>query len=115
MDIKKDVCCIGNQICPEGQYRPNIDRLNAAQSGARSLNIDHEIDYMLDELDDYYKSGLVQPTDWKLLTIFIGSNDICHSCTEVTSLPPIFGANIMTAIDRIRTSISHVLVQVSKF
>lgn len=88
--------------------------MNAAQSGARSLNIDHEIDYLLDQLDDHYKSGTIQRTDWKLLTFFVGSNDICHSCTEVTSLPNVFGANVLTSIDRIRENIPNVLVQISK-
>ncbi|KAI9481391.1 MAG: hypothetical protein EXX96DRAFT_481185 [Benjaminiella poitrasii] len=104
--------CFGNQICPQGQYRPKIDVLNAAQSGARSLNLDHELDYILDELDDLYKSGTVQRTDWKLLTLFIGSNDICHSCTQPTSLPTTFGVNILAAVERVRTSISNVLVQI---
>ncbi|KAI8368759.1 hypothetical protein BD560DRAFT_330800 [Blakeslea trispora] len=104
--------CFGNQLCPQGQYRPNIDRLNAAQSGARSLNLDHEIDYLLGELKDLYETGDAKPTDWKLLTVFIGSNDICHSCTEFTSLPPAFGINVMAAIDRIKKSMTHVLVQI---
>ncbi|KAI7899805.1 uncharacterized protein BX663DRAFT_532615 [Cokeromyces recurvatus] len=104
--------CFGNQICPKGQYRSKIDRLNAAQSGARSLNLNHEIDYLLDELDELYESGAVQRNDWKLLTFFIGSNDICHSCTEPTSLPNTFGINVLAAIERIRTSIPYVLVQI---
>ena len=105
---------LGNQMCPQGQYRPKIDRLNAAQSGARSLNLDHEIDYLLDQLEDLYDTGEVEPTDWKLLTVFIGSNDICHSCTEFTSLPTPFGVNVMAAIDRLKKSMTHVLIQISK-
>lgn len=104
----------GNQICPDGQYRPKIDVLNAAQSGARSLNLNHQIDYILDYLDEVYKAGGAKPTDWKLLTVFIGSNDICHSCTEITSLPPAFSVNVLAAIERIRTSMSNVLVQIGK-
>lgn len=106
--------CFGNQICPDGQYRSKIDVLNAAQSGARSLNLNHQLDYILGQLDDVYKTGLVTPTDWKLVTVFIGSNDICHSCTEVTSLPPAFGVNVLAAVERLRTSMSNVLVQISK-
>lgn len=105
---------IGNQICPDGQYRPSVDVLNAAQSGARSLNLDHEIDYIIDELEDLYKSGSAQPTDWKLVTVFIGSNDICHSCTEMTSLPPAFSVNVLAAIERLRTTMTNVLVQIGR-
>ncbi|KAI9362779.1 hypothetical protein BD770DRAFT_315966 [Pilaira anomala] len=104
--------CFGNQICPKGQYRPKIDVLNAAQSGARSLNLFHQLDYIEDELEELYESGLASPTDWKLLTFFIGSNDICHSCTEITSLPPAFSVNALAAVERIRTSMSNVLVQI---
>ncbi|KAI8646013.1 hypothetical protein BD408DRAFT_381327 [Parasitella parasitica] len=104
--------CFGNQICPDGQYRAKIDVLNAAQSGARSLNLNHQIDYLEGYLDGMYKAGAVKPTDWKLLTVFIGSNDICHSCTEITSLPPAFSVNVLAAIERIRTSMSNVLVQI---
>lgn len=102
----------GNQICPDGQYRPKIDGLNAAQSGARSLNLNHEIDYLEDQLTDLYKSGKAKPDDWKLLTVFIGSNDICHSCTQPTSLPPAFAVNVLAAVERIRTSMTNVLVQI---
>lgn len=106
--------CFGDEICPKGQYRESIDKMNAAQSGARSLNLDHEIDYLLERLDELYHDQQIQPTDWKLLTFFIGSNDICHSCTTPTSLPIPFAINAADAIDRIRKSIRNVLVQVGK-
>jgi phospholipase B1 len=77
--------------------------------------LNHQIDYLLDYLDQIYESGVVKPTDWKLLTVFIGSNDICHSCTEVTSLPPAFSVNVLAAIERIRTSVPNVLVQIGQF
>ncbi|KAI8968248.1 hypothetical protein BDF20DRAFT_908042 [Mycotypha africana] len=104
--------CFGNQICPPGQYRPKIDVLNAAQSGARSVNLNHEIDYLEDQLNDMYEKGTAKPTDWKLLTFFIGSNDICHSCTEPTSLPTPFAANVLAAIERIRATMTNILIQV---
>ncbi|GAA5801437.1 hypothetical protein HPULCUR_006883 [Helicostylum pulchrum] len=104
--------CFGNQVCPKGQYRSKLDVLNAAQSGARSLNLNHEIDYILDQLEEYYDAGEAKPTDWKLVTLFIGSNDLCHSCTQMTSLPPAFSVNALAAVERLRTSMTNVLVQV---
>lgn len=111
-NVFKKIYIVGNQICPKGQYRPKIDILNAAQSGARSLNLFHQLDYIENALKDLYESGRASPTDWKLLTFFIGSNDICHSCTEITSLPPAFSVNVLAAVERIRTSMSNVLVQI---
>lgn len=105
--------CFGDQFCPLGQYQSDIDRLNAAQSGARSLNlVNHEMDYLLKELNQAYDDNLVQPDDWKLLTIFIGSNDICHACTTSTSLPIPFTANLHATIERIRKTVRNVLVQI---
>ncbi|KAI7882061.1 hypothetical protein K492DRAFT_128088 [Lichtheimia hyalospora FSU 10163] len=92
--------CFGDEICPDGQYRESIDQMNAAQSGARSLNLNHEIDYLLERLDELYDNQQIQPSDWKLLTFFIGSNDICHSCTTPTSFPIPFSINVADAIDR---------------
>jgi phospholipase B1 len=106
---------LGNEICPKGQYRDDIDVLNAAQSGARSLNLDHQTSYLFDRLDEEYKIGRVKPTDWKLITVFIGSNDICHSCTEPTSLPLPFGANVWSTVETLRKSMTNTLVQISKF
>ena len=105
---------IGDEFCPDGQYKAEVDKLNAAQSGARSLNLNHEIDYVLDQLDDAYDANLIQPENWKLLTLFIGSNDICHSCTTLTSLPPPFLMNVAAAIERIRLTIRNVFVQIGK-
>lgn len=106
--------CYGQDLCPDFQYRPSIDYLNAAQSGARSENLDHELDYLLKQLEDAYQENLIQPSDWKLLTIFIGSNDICHSCTTPSALPTSFASNIQKALERIRLNIRNVLVQIGK-
>ncbi|KAI9301586.1 hypothetical protein BJ944DRAFT_271274 [Cunninghamella echinulata] len=104
--------CFGDGFCPIGQYRPSIDVLNAAQSGARSLNIDHELDYILKQLDKAYQDDRIKRTDWKLLTFFIGSNDLCHSCAVKSSLPGPFSIDVQLAIERIRLTIPYVLVQI---
>ncbi|KAI9322740.1 hypothetical protein BX666DRAFT_1849325 [Dichotomocladium elegans] len=103
--------CFGDQFCPYGQYRESIDVLNAAQSGARSLNLNHEIDYLLDRLEEYYRVGTLKPTDWKLLTFFIGSNDLCHACAVPTSLPIPFAVDVSAAIERISRTIRNVFIQ----
>ncbi|KAI9012647.1 hypothetical protein CLU79DRAFT_805829 [Phycomyces nitens] len=104
--------CFGPTFCPDGQYRPSIGVLNAAQSGARSANLDHEIDYLLEQLDDAYKAKTIQSTDWKLLTFFVGSNDMCHSCFVPASMPQTFSIDVLAAVERIRMTVPNVLVQI---
>ncbi|KAI8059301.1 hypothetical protein BC940DRAFT_282062 [Gongronella butleri] len=103
--------CFG-EFCPLGQYKPEIDQLNGAQSGARSMDINHELDYLLDQLDAAYKAKKLARTDWKLLTFFMGSNDLCHACAVNTSMPDPFGIDVQQAMERIRMNIPNVLVQV---
>lgn len=106
--------CYGQDFCPDFQYRSSIDYLNAAQSGAQSSNLDHELDYLLKQLEDAYDENLIQPSDWKLLTIFIGSNDVCHSCDTLSKQPTSFASNIQKALERIRLNVRNVLVQIGK-
>ncbi|KAI8333393.1 hypothetical protein BC941DRAFT_358009 [Chlamydoabsidia padenii] len=104
--------CFGDQFCPSGQYKPQIDGLNGAQSGARSVNLNHELDYLLKELNDAYNNNKIKRTDWKLLTFFIGSNDICHACVVNSSLPAPYAINVQSALERIRLNIPKVLIQI---
>ncbi|ORX44922.1 hypothetical protein DM01DRAFT_297161 [Hesseltinella vesiculosa] len=103
--------CFGD-FCPVGQYQPSIDQLNGAQSGARSMDLNHELDYLLGQLADAYKKNYIAVDDWKLLTFFIGSNDLCHACAVNTSLPGPFIVDVQNAIERIRNNIPYVLIQV---
>ncbi|KAG0185992.1 DnaJ (Hsp40), sub C, member 2 [Apophysomyces sp. BC1034] len=103
---------MGDTFCPLYQYRSSTDVLNSAQSGARSMNLDHELDYLLPQLEKAYKDGHIKKTDWKLMIVFIGSNDMCHSCTQTDSLPPAYAIDVLAAIDRVRRSVPNVLVQI---
>ncbi|KAI8994736.1 hypothetical protein BDB01DRAFT_714699 [Pilobolus umbonatus] len=103
--------CYGDGFCPRGQHREEIDRFNAALSGSRCSNLDGQIDYLVDQLDLAYESNNASINDWKLITIFIGSNDICHSCTVATSSPNNYEAYLLKAVDRIRNEIPNTIVQ----
>ena len=85
-----------NTVCPPHQYRPSEDVFNAAQSGAMVTDlVSHELEYLLDQLTNVRGKLNFQCTtsiilfhpqnkevdmknDWKLLTLFIGVNDICR-------------------------------------
>lgn len=54
--------------------------LDAAQSGAMVENlVTHELDYLISSIKSNSAINLTE--DWKLLTILIGANDLCASCT----------------------------------
>jgi len=56
-------------------------RLNAAISGARSVNLLEQAKWLVEQLNDK-KSGVDVQKDWKMLTIFIGGNDLCAFCDD---------------------------------
>lgn len=58
-------------------HNPPIDHLNAAQGMATSRAISAQTDYLIKQM---VQEGVDVEKDWKMLTIFIGANDICVSC-----------------------------------
>ncbi|KAL0093945.1 hypothetical protein F4703DRAFT_1903277 [Phycomyces blakesleeanus] len=102
--------CFG-PLCAPNQYKPSMDVLNAAQSGAMAPNLDDQVDYLLPAIKNL--PGVNYTHDWKLINIQIGSNDQCTYC-----LDPVFqslgaksyGENVVAAIERIRTTVPRVLI-----
>eukprot|EP00731_Ephydatia_muelleri_P026765 Em0018g865a len=85
-------------LCPPFQYEPQKDVFNSAQSGAMIPNlVTHEFDYLYAQLTSNPEVDMAN--DWKLLTVFVGINDLCLGlaifckytmklfCTPPTSLP----------------------------
>ncbi|KAK9760652.1 hypothetical protein K7432_015116 [Basidiobolus ranarum] len=101
--------CYG-PLCPPFQYRPEKDNLNAAQTGALSTNLATEVDYLLGRIKKY--PGIDIQNDWKLLTLQLGSNDLCQSCLDLFQFtgPDVYEKNIRAAIERVRKSIPRVVV-----
>jgi phospholipase B1 len=87
------------------------DIFNAAQSGAHSADLNHELDYLLQTVTQYTQTN---QSDWKLLNVFIGSNDLCAICEGGYRSPTEYGQNILAALERVRASLSNVFVNLSK-
>ncbi|ORZ01349.1 hypothetical protein BCR43DRAFT_502914 [Syncephalastrum racemosum] len=90
---------------------PEQDVLNAALSGALAMNLDDEIDYLVKEMKSL--RSVRYETDWKLITIQIGSNDLCSSCKspwEKYATPERFRFYVDKAIRRIQTEIPRTIV-----
>ncbi|KAJ3338205.1 hypothetical protein HDU93_009865 [Gonapodya sp. JEL0774] len=104
-------------LCPPFQYRPKLDRFNAAQSGAVVSNLMHELaDYLVPMVQADKNVNLEE--DWKLLTLFIMSNDLCLSCNPTSPLPPtwlspeLFSAHLERTLLYTRSMLPRTLVNV---
>jgi len=101
-------------LCLPTEYHPEQDVLNAAQSGAIVANLPtHQMDYLLKELKA--NPAINMKEDWKLLTIFIGANDLCSSCLNKTYLEPDeYAKHLFDTLERVRMNIPRVFVQLAE-
>jgi phospholipase B1 len=89
--------------------------LNVAKSGARSYEMVEQADLLLDRLKN--EKLCDWNNDWKLITFFVGGNDLCDFCTDLTKHDPVnFVGWIRSTLDRLynanlpRTLVNLVLV-----
>ncbi|QRV92999.1 GDSL-like lipase/acylhydrolase family protein [Ceratobasidium sp. AG-Ba] len=105
--------CFG-PICPIGPlgWNPNVDQLNAAQSGALASNLLHEVrDYLVPQV----KARGIAANRFKYLSFQIGSNDLCQLCLAADALlgpgtQSDFEGNIRETLEYVRTNIPNTLV-----
>jgi len=82
-------------------------RLNVAVTGARSYDLQAQVDLLLNKLQDF------PPTDWKLLTFFIGGNDLCDACGDKPRYSPAnYRANVESALDSLKQQLRNLFVNV---
>ncbi|KAI7882801.1 uncharacterized protein EV154DRAFT_545536 [Mucor mucedo] len=96
-----------------GLYYEDKDYLNAAQTGAMAMNLNHELNYLLPNLKDPTVVGTSAEHDWKMISIAVGSNDICRSCSEefdAATTADLYAHHIETAIQRIQSEVSNVII-----
>ncbi|CAF1089174.1 unnamed protein product [Rotaria sordida] len=61
--------------------------LNVAKSGARSYDMVDQVHLLLNRLKNEKLCDL--NNDWKLITLFIGGNDLCDFCKDLTKYDPV--------------------------
>ncbi|XP_066506519.1 phospholipase B1, membrane-associated [Hoplias malabaricus] len=87
--------------------RPN--GLNMAVSGAKASHIPGQVRDLTDILKNSTSVDFMQ--DWKLVTLFIGGNDLCSYCSDRDSLSPKnYIGHIREALDIIYNEVPRVLV-----
>ena len=98
-------------LCPPFQYEPQKDVFNAAQSGAMVPNlVTHEFDYLYTQLTSNPEVDMAN--DWKLLTVFVGANDLCLGCSGMfpTLTADDYYIHLMEVLEEVRTKIPKVFV-----
>eukprot|EP00817_Percolomonadidae_sp_ATCC50343_P000975 CAMPEP_0117420510 /NCGR_PEP_ID=MMETSP0758-20121206/1830_1 /TAXON_ID=63605 /ORGANISM="Percolomonas cosmopolitus, Strain AE-1 (ATCC 50343)" /LENGTH=306 /DNA_ID=CAMNT_0005202163 /DNA_START=174 /DNA_END=1094 /DNA_ORIENTATION=+ len=92
------------------EHNPPIDHLNAAQSNAKINLISTQIDYLVSQMKAEH---VHMEEDWKLLTIFIGANNLCRSCKGHPEDQPQAFVDVMEAnIEKIYKLIPRVRVNI---
>lgn len=105
---------LSGPLCPTGSsgWNSTVDQLNAAQSGAISSNLLHEVnDYLIPQI----RAKNIPNRAFKYLNLHIGANDLCLVCNQTVSgvsqeSPDVFEANIRGVLKAIRASIRECLV-----
>jgi len=81
--------------------------LNVAVSGARSYDLPGQIN----NLETKMRNLPVGANEWKLISIFVGGNDLCDYCQDTdTNSPTNFRANLEVALDLIKARFRNVFV-----
>ncbi|KAJ3055276.1 hypothetical protein HK097_011007 [Rhizophlyctis rosea] len=100
--------------CVPFQYWPRQDKLNAAQTGAMVHNLIYELQYLVSAMK--MQKDIDFEKDFKLLTLFIGSNDVCLGCSSIPGpawpSPALFEQTVRILIGEIRARIPRVVVNV---
>jgi len=100
--------CYGTN-CPAARYYAQ-DNYNAAKSGAMAVDLGKQVSYLITQVN--VDPNVNVQTDWKVLTIMIGMNDLCASCTfNLPYLSPDdYQLNLMSTLERVRTNLPRTFV-----
>ncbi|XP_056150112.1 phospholipase B1, membrane-associated-like [Lampris incognitus] len=84
---------------------------NMAVSGAKILEIPAQVKALIKAMRENKKVDFEK--DWKLVTVFVGGNDLCSYCTDQNNLSPKnYSANLMLSLDILYEEVPRVLVNV---
>jgi len=82
--------------------------LNVAVSGARSYDILPQLDVLESRMREL---GVDMANDWKLISVFVGGNDLCDYCSDTAKNSPVnYARNIEAVLDAIKARFPRVFV-----
>ncbi|KFV11665.1 Phospholipase B1, membrane-associated, partial [Tauraco erythrolophus] len=83
--------------------------LNQAVAGDKAENVPAQVRRLVDRMKNDSRINL--QTDWKLITLFIGANDICQFCNDpVHYSPENYTYNIQLALDMLHQEVPRTFV-----
>jgi small subunit ribosomal protein S29e/phospholipase B1 len=110
-----------------GQYNANIQGaaqgntwplvkgawLDAGVSMAKVQDVPDQINYLVNTMKTQYANTINFEEDWKLLTLFIGANNLCGACNgDSDSQPAYFEQHLRAVLSQIEQQIPRVFVNV---
>ena len=103
-------------LCPT-THKPAQDKLNSAQTGAMMYDmihtLDSQVDYITHEL--HQMEQIEMRKDWKVLTLFVGANEMCLRCGSTHVQPTSaddYEKYFRAALSRLRNEIPRLYVNV---
>ncbi|XP_077409549.1 phospholipase B1, membrane-associated-like [Vanacampus margaritifer] len=82
---------------------------NMAAAGAKTSDVPNQIQVLIKAMREHKEVNF--DMDWKLLTIFVGGNDLCHYCIDQNNLSPSnYSHNLMLALDKLYQEVPRLLV-----
>ncbi|KAM9708848.1 phospholipase B1, membrane-associated isoform 1-T1 [Menidia menidia] len=84
---------------------------NMAVSGAKAWGIPDQTRSLIDAMKN--NSTVDFQNDWKLVTLFIGGNDLCQNCNDrATFSPQNYSNHLMTSLDLLYKEVPRIIVNV---
>ncbi|XP_035535037.1 phospholipase B1, membrane-associated-like [Morone saxatilis] len=84
---------------------------NMAVPGAKTSVIPEQVQVLIKAMRE--KKEVNFEKDWKLVTIFVGGNDLCHYCLDQNNLSPKnYSHNLMISLDMLYKEVPRLLVNV---
>jgi len=92
-----------------GDQDSSNSKLNMAVSGAVASNLPGQADLFIAKLKSMPNVDI--QNDWKVLTIWIGGNDLCEYCNDVNSYSPDNYANyLLTTLQKLKAGVPKLFV-----
>ncbi|CAO3618376.1 unnamed protein product [Cunninghamella echinulata] len=105
--VKPLKLCQSTFFCLDYTHSFDTDQLNAALPSATSYSIMDQVNY----LSSYIGKGKKYDADWKLVNIYIGTNDIAVSCLPDYTVEK-YESNIRQGLELLKSQVNNVIVNI---